>query len=299
MTASIPDRSGEIPRLLEHVLPGEDVQSVVELGQGTDHVAYEVNWELIVRFVADPDPAVRAKQTRSEAGVLAMVAPLAPPLVPEPLFVGPDDGVLIYRKIAGRPLLHLQEEHGRIDLAAFGAVIGGFLSRLHQVPLTAFGDFAPSDQSPLTESLTDARQQYGRVRDSVPAALRPSIERFLANSQPPEPDVAVFCHNDLGIEHILVNPLALTVTGVIDWADAAITDPAGDLGRIYRDLGPDALAAILDHYSGVGEPAESLQQRAEFYARCSVFEEMAYGLLPGNEAYLTQSRSALPRLYAN
>ena len=131
----------------------------------------------------------------------------------------------------------------------------------------------------------------------MPAALRAPIEAFLAASPPKDPQVATFCHNDLGIEHILVDPAALVVTGIIDWADAAITDPACDLALIYRDLGTEALTSVLDHYRGGAERVEDLRQRAGFYARCSVFGEMTYGLVAGHDAYLAQSLSAMRLLF--
>jgi aminoglycoside phosphotransferase (APT) family kinase protein len=74
----------------------------------------------------------------------------------------------------------------------------------------------------------------------------------------------VFCHNDLGIEHVLVAPDSGAITGVIDWSDAALTDPARDFGLVHRDLGPAALAAALTNYPA-GDTA-ALRERAAFYA---------------------------------
>jgi hypothetical protein len=39
------------------------------------------------------------------------------------------------------------------------------------------------------------------------------------------------------LEHVLVDVEANAVTGIIDWTDAAIADPARDLALIYRDFG--------------------------------------------------------------
>ncbi len=39
---------------------------------------------------------------------------------------------------------------------------------------------------------------------------------------------------------MLVDPDTWEVTGIIDWSDAAIVDPAYDFGLLYRDLGPRA-----------------------------------------------------------
>lgn len=297
MTDWLADRSDEIPRLLARVRPGEEVESLVQLGEGTDHVAYEVNWELIVRFVTDPDPAGRAEQLRTEAGVLAAVKALTPPDVPEPLHVAPEDGVMIYRKIPGTPLLHLRLDLPHLDLAGFGQVIGEFLNRLHQAPVSAFEHIAPRDEVTLAEWLGDAQQEYEDVIDWVPLPMRAPIETFLARPPPDDAQITTFCHNDLGIEHVLVDPNGLAISGIIDWADAAITDPAIDLAKLYRDLGPQALGSILAHYSGTGEAVETLRRRVEFLARCTVFEDMSYGALPGHDAYLQQGISALHWLF--
>jgi aminoglycoside phosphotransferase (APT) family kinase protein len=106
---------------------------------------------------------------------------------------------------------------------------------------------------------------------------------------PEAPGELVFCHNDLGIEHILVDPQTREITGVIDWADAAIADPAIDFARLYRDLGP----SILDELC---EDAE-VKARARFYGRCTVFEDLAYGLDTGRETYVTNSSAALEWLF--
>ena len=67
------------------------------------------------------------------------------------------------------------------------------------------------------------------------------------------------------------------LTGIIDWSDAAITDPALDLARLYRDFGPDFLAALLPAYG----PLPEAMPRIEFFARCAALEDLAYGRATG------------------
>ncbi len=86
-----------------------------------------------------------------------------------------------------------------------------------------------------------------------------------------------FCHNDLEAEHALVDVGANTFTGVIDWTDAAIADPAYDLALIYRDLGPEVFDLTLAHNDGGRFDAD--RERAVFYARCSLLEDVAYTAL--------------------
>jgi aminoglycoside phosphotransferase (APT) family kinase protein len=86
------------------------------------------------------------------------------------------------------------------------------------------------------------------------------------------------------------------VTGVIDWGDAAIVDPAIDFGLLYRDLGPAADAAMGSYRTEVNDLV-ALQERAVFYARCSVFEDLAYGLQTGRDRYVDKSLAALAWLF--
>ena len=85
---------------------------------------------------------------------------------------------------------------------------------------------------------------------------RPSHERVIA-------------HADLGAEHIL--EVDGTLTGIIDWSDAAITDPALDLARLYRDFGPRFLEALLQAYG----PLRHAMPRVKFFARCAALEDLA------------------------
>jgi aminoglycoside phosphotransferase (APT) family kinase protein len=141
----------------------------------------------------------------------------------------------------------------------------------------------------------------------VPAAHRAAVERFLATRPPSPPRTLVFSHNDLGVENVLVEASddgVPRVSGVIDWSDAALVEPACDLGRVLRDLGATGLAAALAALSsdepGPDEPTgsrEAVTGRAWFYARCLVLEDLAFGLDTGHDAYRRKALRALGRLF--
>ncbi|WP_084963425.1 phosphotransferase family protein [Thermoactinospora rubra] len=236
-------------------IPGVEVRSVVPLGEGLDNVAYEVNGEIIVRVS-------KAGLRREEVELLVAVGQVSPLPVPVPLHVDYEAGVLAYRKLPGRPLLG-----GSVaDPGRVGGQLGEFLSVLHAAPIPA-----PRDDHPLTDWLEEAQELYGEVAGHLPPAVRPRVEEFLAARPPAEPQDAALCHNDLGAEHILTE--GGTVTGIIDWSDAARTDPARDLALVLRDLGPRVLERTLAHYQGTADA-----ERIVFYARCSLLEDLAYGL---------------------
>ena len=93
---------------------------------------------------------------------------------------------------------------------------------------------------------------------------------------------------------MLVDAATGAVTGVVDWSDAAIADPAYDFGLLLRDLGPEALDAAV---GGYGFDPAGLRERAAFYARCAVLEDLAYGLESGRDAYVDKSLAGLEWLF--
>ncbi|WP_214410607.1 phosphotransferase family protein [Sphaerisporangium fuscum] len=272
-------------------LPGYETRSVAPLGEGLDNVAYEVGGELVVRASKEPDPVLRAEAVRREAALLTALSGLSTLPVPEPVFADEEAGILAYTKLPGLPLF----EHPVAEPARLAERLGGFLHALHRAPVATMERLVPRDDYSMEELLEDAGRDYGEIAAHVPAGLRGRVEEYLGTTPPPAPEVLVFCHNDLGAEHILVDPAASVVTGVIDWTDAAVADPAYDLGLILRDLGPEVFELTLTYYEGPFDAAA--RARAAFYARCSQLEDIAYGLRHGIRAYVDNGLAALPHVF--
>jgi aminoglycoside phosphotransferase (APT) family kinase protein len=292
-----PDRVAAVRRMVAAHLPGNRVDSVVPVGEGTDHLAFEVNGELIVRWSKEPDAAARAAGVDREARLLAAVAAISPLPVPEPGFTVPEQGVLAYGKLPGLPLLDLPRPRRSALGGPVAARLGELLTALHAAPLEHLAALVDIDDQPLAEWRGEAAQTYATVAGEVPAAHRRAVEAFLEAPPPAEEWTSVLSHNDLGIEHVLVDPDARTVTGVIDWSDAAIVDPAVDFGLLYRDLGPAAARAATATYRTEVNDLDTLAERAVFYARCSVFEDLAYGIETGRGRYVDKSLAAMAWLF--
>lgn len=282
----------EIRTLLARQLPGYKVRSVVGLGGGLDNLVYEVNGELIVRRSNESDAARRGQTVRREAALLGVLRELSPLPVPELAFADVDAGLLAYPKLPGRPL----NEHPVADTEQLATQLGELLSRLHGAQLDVMSGIVPREDEPLATWLRDAEGCYRKVLHWIPTAMRPVIEEFLTAPPPAEPHTAAFCHNDLGSEHVLVDVGTGTVTGVIDWTDAAITDPAYDLALIYRDLGREVLDSVLAHY--MGRPDQADLERVFFYARCAVLEDIVYGMGSGVRRYADAGLAHLPWIFA-
>src|SRR5215472_1085999 len=288
-------RAQELADAVRAGVPGFQVRSIVRIGEGVDNLAYEVNGELVVRFSKESDPARRAELINAEAGLLAAVADISPLPVPQPLFTDPDRGCLAYAKLPGVPLLDLPLPQRLARAPAAAAALGRFLAALHAAPAGQTAQLVDHDEEPMAEWRDEAAINYAAVIRAIPADRRKAVESFLAASPPASGDVLVFSHNDLGIEHVLVAPATGAITGIIDWSDAALTDPAYDFGLLCRDLGPAALATALIAYRA-GDTA-ALRERAAFYARCSLLEDLAYGSQTGLSAYTDKSLAALRWLF--
>lgn len=280
----------DIRAALARHLPGHDGVPVVPLGSGLDNVAFEAGG-LVLRRSTAADPLAAA---RREAALLAAVAAVSSLPVPEPVFVDEPTAILAYRKVPGAPL-HLNPV---ADPGALAGPLAAFLSGLHLSPDDDGGSslaaMAGPDDAEPAEWLAGAAESYGAAAIAIDAAGRRRVEAFLAAAPPPGPRRLAFCHNDLGAEHLLVDGAA--ITGVIDWTDAAVADPAVDLGRLHRDLGPDVAGRIAAAYTG--DPDAVDPGRVLFYARCTLLEDIAFGVTTGTTEYARLGLAHLDRTFA-
>jgi aminoglycoside phosphotransferase (APT) family kinase protein len=176
------------------------------------------------------------------------------------VLVDPEAGALAYRPVPGTSLL----DRPVADPARLAPALGGFLGAVHATPLAAVEDLVAVDAHPLAawhaEVAADVR---ALVADALPSSDRRAVAAFLDRPTPPDPPgrLAV-CHHDLGAEHVLADAGRHVVTGVIDWADAAIADPAYALALLRRDLGDAVLVAVLAAYDRPLDAAD--RERAVF-----------------------------------
>lgn len=297
MTSRGRDRFADVRSVVGAHMPGCRIESVALLGEGLDNLVYEVNGELIVRFGKDPDLARRATLVDHEARVLAAVSDISPLPVPQPAFTVAEQGCLAYRKLFGTPLLDMPPHQRSAHGTSIAATLGELLTALHAVPVDRLTELVDEDHRPMAECRHEATENYVRVAGRVPTAHRPSVEAFLAAAPPPDGYTPAFSHNDLGIEHVLVDPVSWTVTGIIDWSDAAVVDPAYDFGLLYRDLGPAAARAAISSYRIDADDLAALSERAVFHGRCSVFEDLAFGMETEQRTYVDKSLAAMEWLF--
>jgi aminoglycoside 2''-phosphotransferase len=110
------------------------------------------------------------------------------------------------------------------------------------------------------------------MRADARAAAALHFETFLG-----DPDNASIrpslVHGDFGTANILHDPRARRVTGVIDFGEARLDDPAVDLAAVL--WGPAELVAAIETAYG---RTNELRQRIRFYAGTFALQEALFGL---------------------
>lgn len=269
------------------------IDSFRPLGEGWNNTAFVVNDDLIFRFAKDSD----ANAVQREIKLLGMLQSFSPLPVPNPTYQGTAPPYMGYPAVKETPLVDMRESVTPAEWPDFAATIGTFLSVINAIPLDQVRGLVDEDFEPLDVWLEEANDTYAKVEHVIPTAVHGAIRTFMNSRPPPASVTPCFCHNDLGIEHILADMERRKITGIIDWGDAAIADPAYDLGMIYRDLGKNMLDAVLSEYqTDAAKP--DLRERAVFYARCTVFEDIKYGLETGGNEYVDKSRISFTWLFS-
>jgi aminoglycoside phosphotransferase (APT) family kinase protein len=224
-----------------------------EIQEGWDSLVLDVDGEWIVRV---PRRAEVREWMAKEVRLLAELAPALP--VPVPGFEVVEDAgdvfFVAYRKLPGEPV-----GDPPVSLAP---ELGRFLAALH--------GFQPSFELPRYR---DPVERFRR--EVLPLLERDERRRAEAMFEPCMSSPAfVLLHADLGPSHILHDGPSLT--GVIDWSDASLGDPALDFAWLLNGTSEPFAEALLDAYTR--EPDPGLHERALFYHRLGPWHEVLHGL---------------------
>lgn len=85
-----------------------------------------------------------------------------------------------------------------------------------------------------------------------------------------------FIHGDFGGWNILYDSEKRQITGLLDWADSGIGDPAADFLELIYDFGKDFAGMVLEFYAFRDDA--DIMKRAETYMQIAGFQDLKYGL---------------------
>jgi aminoglycoside phosphotransferase (APT) family kinase protein len=259
----------ELPARVPELL-GVSVETVTEIEGGWDYAVFEVNGVWIVRIPRRTDVE---GWLRKEVRLLPAIAPLLP--LPVPRFDVVADGeeqqpFVAYRKLPGRSLDTALR--GRVDAPSLGAALGSFLAALHAFPLPRAMRLTRTD--PKSQGWLEQQEELRERSEREVYPLLEPEERARADRVFEEYFGAVddvspaLVHGDLGPEHVLCSKAE--VTGVIDWGDSSVGDPAIDLAWALHSTPATFTGALIAVYGS----ADSALQRSLFYFRVAHLHEV-------------------------
>jgi aminoglycoside phosphotransferase (APT) family kinase protein len=174
-----------------------------------------------------------------------------------------------YAYLPGVPGDKVQMPHPIQDRNA--QVIGDFLSSLHRFPAdraAALGIHALTGCDHAETLLDEVRGLADRMEPRLPVRLVDQCIPFLNGTverPPPYTGQCCLTHGDLQADHILLNAEG-KVSGVIDFADAGIAEPAKDYAGLCAWQGWDFARTTMGVRGLEGD--ETIKKRVIFMARC-------------------------------
>lgn len=252
--------------ILSH-FPVVDVRGLEHLGSGWEFDAYMTADGWVFRF---PRRAEYARIFERESAVHALLRPVLPThiAIPRVELLGAPGPHFPYPFAGHRWVPGVSADRPGVEPApSLNGEIGAALGAIHSVPeddALAAGVEADEEGAP---------EWYREAVEFAPAlaGLSPEIDAALewlrAVAAPPGPyqGPVRLIHNDLAPEHLLVDAETGHLTGILDWTDAALGDPALDFAVLVPWRGWEFVEDARGAYGARLDPG--FDRRVGFLAR--------------------------------
>jgi len=220
-------------------------------------VAHAVDGDGVPWVVKAPRRADVLERAAAERRTLEMVRSRLPVPVPEWRVFSPE--VIAYPRVSGDPAAVVDLEAGgyvwRFDEtappAAFGETLAAALAALHGIGHDAVAGAGLRVQGPaeFRQAFAERADRSREVLD-VPEPVWRRWQTWLSDDSF-WPEHSALIHGDLHPAHVLVDG-EHRVTGLLDWTEASVADPAADFALFYATLGRDWLSGALERYRAAG-----------------------------------------------
>lgn len=187
-----------------------------------------------------------------------------------PLAYLPDDAVILYPQVLGRPLSHsLQVSERRV--VRYLVLTGLLLRALHQTPAQLAEDLELKTLADEAHVILRASEHIQVLLPGTGAKISALLERIQRFYERLPQEAPAFTHSDFKADHVWITPAGMML---IDFDTCTRTDPAIDVGKFLADLRwwytllkkpgfEQAQECFLNNYAP-GIPAERLV-RARLY----------------------------------
>ncbi len=262
---------------IEKLTPVIDVDSLAVNDSGIHNTIVTVNHEWIYRF---PKYSEEAERIAKEYHLLRALGQYISLPVPYPEYSNLEgesvsDIYIAYRLIPGKPLFRqsfLQiDNHERL-----AAQLGTFLKELHSIPIDNFVSLDIETVDSRMKWLGFYNEMKKKLYPSMRQDARERIDRvfdMFLNDPSNFTFKKTLVHGDLGPTNIL--HVGDNISGIIDFSEAGIDDPAVDIASLMGDLGYGE--GFIDLLSETYPDAANYINRARFYRSTFVLQDALLG----------------------
>ncbi len=231
--------------------------------QGIDHVALILDEKWVFRF---PIQRKYKDLFPQEIPFLEALHKRLPVAIPHYTLIARDHSFGAYRMITGETLQAVAYRHCTPQAQKrMQTQIAKFLSALHTTPLP----FAKKYHVPVMDyrkELSRRLREYRRyLRTSLKKEEQKRVDAFFddAKQHVNDPYTPCLIHCDLYTDHIYIDERHTKISGVIDFGDRAIFDPALDFHTLW-DYGHECIENIYSLYTGPKDPTFLERSRRRF-----------------------------------
>ncbi|MHA2287354.1 MAG: phosphotransferase [Promethearchaeota archaeon] len=205
--------------------------------------------------------------------------------IPNILYISidPDCPLMGYEKIDGIPFSQCYYKTSKREKLQIAKEISMFLSELHSDEL--LNEVVRNRLIDTTFSCESYREKWEKYFEKIQVSLFNSMKStqkrwitnlfntFLNEKENFNFKYAII-HGDFDITNILIDPKSLKITGIVDFEDSRIYDPAADF--LFYDEGNDFLKEILSSYKG--EIDKNFEKRMKFLYGRSCLAYIEFGM---------------------
>lgn len=290
----------QVKEAIEQLYPDFIIHTLEISGEGNDCIAYEINGNFIFKF---PKHSRASINLLNEVTVLKTIHNELSLPIPEVVFTGiPSERCKMsfagFTKINGVPLTPLllknlpeqYQEQAAKDLARFlndlhSINIAGFKSNLE----LNFREKIHEDHKKIKWLLS--KELTGHHLKKVDDFYRDILDNEIYFRYHP-----CLIHNDFSSDHILFDTEKNTICGIIDFGDAAISDPDNDFISLMEDdeeYGMEFVSKILNYYRHKDIPTvlEKYRMKEKYWSFEKIIYGKEYGYMDWYEEGLNEIRS--------